>query len=409
MHVVHIIARLKTYSGAEHHAFRYLQEALRRGDKVTLVSRYVAPELRPHLPAEVEVRTLRFAHRPSRFHFVESIADVFYSCFLFLLVPKGSGCDVYWNDNTLASLFLDSLRRPKLRIFLCLQLPHFAYGQTLLVARSYPPLSWFVPIFVPIYRWLDRLFARAADSIVTLSESVRRDCRRVYPRKAVCVVNPGVDPAPESLIDPSFVRHAYRVKSRHILVSAGKLIAKKNFPLFVEIVATLRKLGVDVSGVIIGAGPARRSIERAIARHSVRDACILAGHLADHQDVLRLISGASLYLYLERRVPFGLTPLEAGSVGVPVAAFAGGGVDETVVDGLNGHTLPEHWGATEIAGLLTRILANPDALRRQGQEGRRMAAERSWSRSHDEFARWIETRATEFRSNLDRLPKAASA
>lgn len=406
MHVVHIIARLKTYSGAEHLAFRYFREALARGDRVTLVTRHVPEDLRPHIPPGVEVRTLRFAHRPTRLHFFESISDVAYSLFLFRLVPRASDCDVYWNDSTLASLFLDSLLRTKLRMFYCLQLPHFAYGQTWLVTRSYPPLSWLVPIFVPIYRWLDRLFARRADSIVTLSRSVQKDCAMVYPRKPVFTVNPGVVLPSATLSDPSFIRRTFPIDSRQILVTAGKLIPKKNIPLFVEILAGLRSRGLDVAGVVVGDGPMRSEIELSIARHGLEEACLLAGFIPSYEDVLRIISGASLYLYLERRVPFGLTPIEAGAVGVPVVAFEGGGVEETVADGVNGWKIPEDWGAEQITELLASLLNEPDKLLQQGREGRRMAAERTWSRSYADFAQLIESRAGLFRMRQSESARA---
>ena len=391
IHMVHIFSRFKTYSGAAHLVFRFVREADRLGQKVTIVTRYIPDELRRHIPEEVEVRTLRWAHKPTRFHFVESICDVLYSPFLFLLVPTHSTWDIYWNDNTLASLFIDSLLRRKRRVFYCLQLPEFAYGHTLLVTRSYPPLSWLVPIFVPFYRWLDKRFARRADLIIALSNKVQADCVRVYGRPDVAVAGPGIDIPGEELIDPQFIRRRLPIKTDHVLVTVGKLIPKKNMDIFVKVVHLLRQKGVDVSGVIIGDGPLSGSIEHLIRSLKLEPYCLMTGFVPEYEDVQRLLSGATVHVFLEKLVPFGLTPLEAGSLRVAVVAYEGGGVEETVVYGENGYKLPLHYGVEQIAEVLQgMLLGSPNLLRTMGRKGASMALNWTWDRAYDRFLGNIE-------------------
>ena len=359
---------------------------MHRGDRATLVTRHLPQELAVHVPAGVDVKTLKIAHSPTRFHFLESICDVLYSPLLFLLVPTDTDWDIYWNDNTLAALFVDSLRRRKRRLFFCLQLPHFAYGQTMLVARSYPPLSWLVPVFAPLYRWLDRLMARRADLIVAISQMVRRDCLRVYGTVAPITGSPGIDPPRPEVIDRDFIRRDLGIRSPYILVTAGKLIPKKNFDLFVRVIDRLRRDGVDVTGVIIGDGPFRERVARLIRSLDLASHCLMTGFVAAYDDVLRYMSGATIYVYLERNVPFGLTPLEASSLAVPVVAFEGGGVDETVVDGETGRTIPTHYDAEDIARLLADMLQHDRGmLRRWGERGAQVAVGWTWEQSYTRF------------------------
>lgn len=390
MRIAHIFSRFKTYSGAEHLCFRWLREGIRYGDRLTVITRYLPSELVDHVPDDVNVRTLRWAHVPTRYHFLESICDVLYSPFLFFLVPNDTDVDVYWNDNTLASLFLDSLVRRKPRVFYCLQLPHFAYGQTGLVTRSYPPLSWLVPLLVPMYRWLDRLFARRADSIVAISKMVSQDCRRVYRRSVVPTAGPGIDLPRSGIIGPLFIRRTLPVKTDQVLLTAGKLIPKKNFDMFVRVVHMLRRDGLDVTGVIIGDGPLRERILGLIRSLDLEGYCLMTGFVEAYDDVLRLMSGATIYVYLERNVPFGLTPLEAGSVGVPTVTFAGGGVEETIVDGENGCKLPIEYGAEEVAAAVGALLSGPaEELSRLGRNGRVHAQRWTWDRSYERFRKHV--------------------
>ncbi len=182
------------------------------------------------------------------------------------------------------------------------------------------------------------------------------------------------------------MRDRFAIRTDHVLVTAGKLIPKKNFDLFVMALDALRRRGVDVAGVIVGDGPLRERIERLIRSLELDSWCHMTGFVSKYEDVLRYMSGASIYVYLERRVPFGLTPLEAGSVGVPVAAFEGGGVEETIEDGENGVKIPTDFQPRQIAGVLADLLARPRAEReRMGRKGREMAAKWTWDRAYDRF------------------------
>jgi phosphatidylinositol alpha-1,6-mannosyltransferase len=258
------------------------------------------------------------------------------------------------------------------------------------VTRSYPPLSWLVPLLAPLYRWLDRVFARRADRIVAISKMVRDDCRRVYGRDDIRTAGPGVDPPAPELVDPGYLRRRLRIDTRHVLVTVGKLIPKKNFDMFVRVVKELRDRGRDVGGVIIGDGPLRDEIEGLIVRLGLEGRCLMTGFLREYEEVLRYMSGATIYMYLERNVPFGLTPVEAGSLGVPVVAYEGGGADETIVPGENGRKLPAGYGSEEIADVVEELLEAPEGvLAEMGDAGRTMAARWSWEAAYDRFLEGI--------------------
>ena len=71
---------------------------------------------------------------------------------------------------------------------------------------------------------------------------------------------------------------------------------------------------------------------------------------------------------------FGLTVLEAMASGVPVVAFAVGGIPETVVHGETGYLVPK--GDTPgLATAIQELAADPSLRRQFGDEGRRRVAE----------------------------------
>lgn len=74
---------------------------------------------------------------------------------------------------------------------------------------------------------------------------------------------------------------------------------------------------------------------------------------------------------------FGLVYLEAGAHGLPVVAFATGGVAEAVRDGVTGLLVPEQDGAG-LTAAFARLIAEPELRTRLGAGGREHAHARTW-------------------------------
>lgn len=74
--------------------------------------------------------------------------------------------------------------------------------------------------------------------------------------------------------------------------------------------------------------------------------------------------------------PFGLVGLEAGAAGVPVVAFASGGITEWLHEGVNGCLAPAEGARPALlAEALARCLASPGVMARLGAGARAAAAE----------------------------------
>ena len=78
---------------------------------------------------------------------------------------------------------------------------------------------------------------------------------------------------------------------------------------------------------------------------------------------------------------FGISAAEALACGVPVVAFAAGGLEEVVVDGETGVLVREQT-AEALASALTRLLRSPERLVAMGAAGRKDAVGRFSWRTH---------------------------
>lgn len=93
------------------------------------------------------------------------------------------------------------------------------------------------------------------------------------------------------------------------------------------------------------------------------------GAVAEEARVAALMSAADLFVHPAKVESYGLVLEEAQACGTPVLAVAGGGVMETMEDGLTGRLIHQRT-AVDLAAHLSRILADLPALKKMGVKGR---------------------------------------
>ena len=167
-------------------------------------------------------------------------------------------------------------------------------------------------VMAPLRRW-DVMTARSVDRFVAISTAVADRIRASYGRHADVVFPP---------VDVERFRWDQPPGDYFLVVS--RLNSYKRIDLAVR-ACSLASLPL----VVVGDGPDRGALERA-AGPTVR----FTGRLPD-DEVTPLFESCKA-LILPGLEDFGLTPLEANAAGRPVVAFAGGGVLDTVRDGVTG-------------------------------------------------------------------------
>ena len=121
------------------------------------------------------------------------------------------------------------------------------------------------------------------------------------------------------------------------VVSAMRLVSRKRPLATLSVLRGARALldpSVGLRATIVGEGPQRPMMERYLRTRQV-DWVTLPGRV-DKDELRRLHQGADVYLTTARLEAFGIAPLEARAAGVPVLAPRGTGIDDFVVDGVDG-------------------------------------------------------------------------
>ncbi len=154
-------------------------------------------------------------------------------------------------------------------------------------------------------------------------------------------------PADEVLV--MTVANLREEKGYDVLLAAARLIADRGLPIRI---------------VAVGRGP----LEHELAdRHRALDLGEHFTFLGQRDDVLRLLTGADVFVLASHHEGLPVALMEATSVGLPVVATAVGGIPQFITDGVEG-LLVAPGRPDALADAVVRVCSDP-ALRRRLGEG----------------------------------------
>lgn len=215
-------------------------------------------------------------------------------------------------------------------------------------------------------------------AIVVASEHMRREFEASgAPSRSLHVV-PLFAPPVRQAVQPATGR-----ADPPSLLFLGRMTPLKGGDLLIEAVAgASRRLARAIPLTLAGDGPERASWQALAARTGV--AAEFTGWLDEAGRDAAIRRASLLAVPSVWPEPFGLTGLEAASMGVPAVAFDVGGIREWLIDGESGLLArgdrPE---APALAEEIARALSDPKGLERLGEGARRKAAEMTLDRHLD--------------------------
>jgi glycosyltransferase involved in cell wall biosynthesis len=222
---------------------------------------------------------------------------------------------------------------------------------------------------------VDRVIAQCRDEVEELGALG-------VPRARIAVIPSGVDSALFSPDGPAVESRAPRV------LTVGRLVPRKGFQ---DLIRAMRWVpGAEC--VIVGGPPGRPAAEDPFGRRlvdlarraGVADRVRLVGAVP-RDEMPRWYRSADLMVTVPWYEPFGLTPLEAMSTGVPVVASAVGGLLDTVVDGVTGELVPPRDPA-HLGHTVRQLLADRERLFGMAVAATDRARNRySWARAAEQL------------------------
>ncbi|GAB4381763.1 MAG: glycosyltransferase [Salibacteraceae bacterium] len=171
--------------------------------------------------------------------------------------------------------------------------------------------------------------------IICVSEAIRKVMEpSIIDKSKLEVVYSGVDLNKISSMRSGKLRKELGISDQTTLIgNVAALAPHKSLSVFVSCANQLISSGMDAHFVIIGDGPSRAAVERAIAGHNLQQHITLTGF---RNDVPEILADFDLYLMTSETEGLGTSLLDAQLAGVPVVTTNAGGIPEIIKHGYNG-------------------------------------------------------------------------
>jgi len=194
---------------------------------------------------------------------------------------------------------------------------------------SYRPVSIADRLQHAVARWCEARALAGAQAVIALTPATAGVLRSgsTPPRVHVLpdVLDPEVfRPTPDADVAAFRERHGF---DRPVIGYVGRIAAEKGWRHLIPLAQALRRDGVGV--LIVGDGPQRERLEQAISEYDLDGWITVTGFIANDA-VPAAIAACRLVVMPSSHEEFGGVSIEAFAVGVPVVAFAVGGLRQTI-------------------------------------------------------------------------------
>src|SRR3954471_7909755 len=238
--------------------------------------------------------------------------------------------------------------------------------------------------------WVERTAYLAADAVIAVSHGMRADVPDADPALAparVRVVGNGVDAeAYRPVEEPDVVAGLGVDLDKPYVLFVGRITRQKGV---MHLLAAAEQLPPEVSLVLCAGAPdtpaERQQVADAVAElQQRRGGVIWIEAMLPREQLVPLISMATVFVVPSVYEPLGIVNLEAAACGTAVVASAVGGIPEVVDDGRTGLLVPYDPAGVAafesgLAARIAELLADPQRAAQMGAAGReRVLSEFGW-------------------------------
>lgn len=222
------------------------------------------------------------------------------------------------------------IKKGPIEICYCHTPPRWLYGyNTSLNFQKYPIVKIYAGIVGHFMRLYDFKQAQKVDYFIANSQEVAGRIKKFYKRDSMVIYPPvGLDGRKWKMED-----RALKIEDRSLnyYFIVSRIVGAKGLDLAVE-AALKAGFQLKIAGSSAGYSFELNKLKgKAQLRQGSDGQVEFLGQVTD-EELMKLYKGAKAFLALSSDEDFGITPVEAMSVGTPVIAFNGAGYKESVLD-----------------------------------------------------------------------------
>lgn len=217
--------------------------------------------------------------------------------------------------------------------------------------------------------FLQQMPFNKASRVVVPTERFMESIRQVAEHSALQVI-----PNPARLED--FLTLNRDDPSSQVLLAAKGLERYAGVDLLILALNKVREVVPSAVLHVCGDGPCRGELETLATQ--VCPGAVLFEGAVPHAEMPKKMKGAAVFVHGTQYESFGIALVEAMAAGLPVVAFAVGGIPEVVRDGQDGYLVP--YGEVDtMAERIIELLRSPVRRQEMGRMGRQGSARFGWA------------------------------
>ena len=236
----------------------------------------------------------------------------------------------------------------------------------------------------PFYQWLLKQLLPKADTVVVVSQPVKKVLNRfAIPEVKIKVISNGI--SLEHFKKKAPLPCPVETRGKIVLLTVGHLVPRKGHGWFIEKV--LAKLPKNYIYLIVGEGPEKNKIIKSLKSLKLESRVFLLGRVSDAQ-LSSAYKQADIYVCPNVHIEgdfegFGIAAGEAAAMGLPVIASNIDGISAVIKNGENGRLIPPD--EDKFLKML-RSLQNKKLRSKMGEEARVFTRKNySWQKTAKEY------------------------
>jgi glycosyltransferase involved in cell wall biosynthesis len=235
-------------------------------------------------------------------------------------------------------------------------------------------------------RMISRKECDGVSAVIAPSSAMKQALTEYGVGSPIHIIPTGLRQADFALCDgPAFrARHGI-APERPVMAYVGRVAFEKNLEFLLRVTDAVRRTRPDVLFVIAGEGPARASLERAVAKRGLTNNVRFVGYLERRTELPACYCAADVFVFASKTETQGLVLLEAMALGVPVVALAEMGTRDVLKEGAGCRIAPDD--VAGFARILMPLLADRTVSRALGAAGKPYAAGWSETKMESEILR----------------------
>jgi len=158
-------------------------------------------------------------------------------------------------------------------------------------------------------------------------------------------------------IDKKNVRSQLGIESDDLfLVNVGRLTLQKGQKYLIEAMTKVVKLNSRVKLIIFGEGELKEELQKLISKYSLKENIKI---LQPRRDIIKVLASADLFVFPSLWEGFSMVLVEAMAVGIPIIATNVTGINEIVINGING-ILVKSKDSESLANAIIKLIYNKE-------------------------------------------------